>query len=176
MTNNEPPTPEQRAIAAYNRMMERVKAALDEAEQQTLTNLRQGVDKAAEVAEELGELTRDEAQKIAAYVQRDLHDAGEYLANSGRDLRSWLRFDVELIEDRLFDLFSSVADRTRLELLELAQQAQHGPEYHSGEITGPGTLLCQACGREVPFHATAHIPPCPICHGTIFMRADERET
>lgn len=172
MTRNDLPEPDQRAIAAYNRMMERVKSALDTAEKNTLMNLRQGVEKAARLAEQLGELTRDEAERIGTYLQRDLHDAGKYLADSGSDLRSWLRFDVELIEDRLLDLFSSVADRTRLEWLELEQRAHDEPTYHSGEITGPGTLQCQACGQEIHFHATGHIPPCPNCHGSQFVRAD----
>ena len=172
MTRNDPPEPDKRTIAAYNRMMERVKSALDTAEKNTLMNLRQGVEKAAGIAEQLGELTRDEAERIGTYLQRDLHDAGKYLAESGNDMRSWLRFDIELIEDRLLDLFGSVADRTRLEWLELEQRAHDGPDYHSGEITGPGSLLCKACGQEIHFHATGHIPPCPSCHGSQFVRAD----
>ncbi len=173
MTDSDPHNSEQRAVAAYNRMMERVKAALDEAGQNTLPNLRQGVEKAAKVAEQLGELSRDEAEKIASYLQRDLHDAGEYLAVTGSDMRSWFRFDVELIEDRLLDLFSSVADRTSMELMELERQARIGPTYHSGEITGPGTLQCTECGNDIHFHTTGHIPPCPTCHGTHFVRPDK---
>ena len=92
MADTDPQHSEQRAVMAYNRMMERVKAALDEAGHNTLPNLRQGVEKAAKVAEQLGELTRDEAEKIATYLLRDLHDAGVYLAATGSDLRSWLRF------------------------------------------------------------------------------------
>jgi hypothetical protein len=170
MSDSDPKDSQQRAIAAYNRMMDRVKTALEGSGQDTLPKLREGIAKAVRSAEQLGELSRDEAEKIAAYLQRDLHDAGEYLAETGRDLRSWLRFDVELIEDRLWDLFSSVADRTRLEWLELAQRAEKGPSYSSGEITGPGTLRCSACQQDLHFHATAHIPPCPHCHGTNFIR------
>lgn len=175
MTDTDPRHSDQRAIAAYNRMMERVKAALDEAGHNTLPNLRQGVEKATKVAEQLGELTRDEAEKIATYLQRDLHDAGEYLAATGSDLRSWFRFDVELIEDRLLELFSSVADRTRLEWLELERQARIGPTYNSGEVTGPGTLRCADCGKDIHFHTTGHIPPCPGCHGTQFVRPDRQD-
>ena len=151
MTDSDPKNSEQRAIAAYNRMMERVKAALDEAGHTALPNLRQGVEKAVKVAEQLGELTRDEAEKIATYLQRDLHDAGEYLAATGSDLRSWFRFDVELIEDRLLDLFSSVADRTRLEWLELERQARVGPTYNSGEITGPAPCSARTVAKTSTF-------------------------
>lgn len=170
MTDTDPHDPDQHAVAAYDRMMARVRAALEEAG----PNLRQGVEKAAKVAEQLGELSRDEAEKIAAYLQRDMHDAGEYLATTGSDLKSWFRFDVELIEDRLLDLFSSVADRTRLELLQLEEQARVGPIYNSGEITGPGTLRCADCGKDVHFYATGHIPPCAHCHGTHFVRPDHK--
>lgn len=170
MPNNHPEGSAQRAIAAYNRMMERVKTALEGPGHETLPGLRDSLAKAVRNAEQLGELSRDEAEKIAAWLQRDLRDAGEYLTETGRDLRSWLRFDVELIEDRLWDLFSSVADRTRLEWLELARRADTAPAYSTGEITGPGTLRCDVCQHDLHFHATAHIPPCPICHGTTFAR------
>lgn len=170
MSDHHPEGSAQRAIAAYNRMMERVKTALEGPGHETLPRLRDGLTKAVRNAEQLGELSREEAEKIAAYLQRDLHDAGEYLAATGRDLGSWLRFDVDLIEDRLWDLFSSVADRTRLEWLELAQRADAVAVYSTGEITGPGTLRCNTCHHDLHFHATAHIPLCPVCHGSTFAR------
>ena len=140
-------------VQAYDRMMERVKSRLVElgqAEKEVLPKLQQSIEHAAEKAVELGELTREEAQLISSYLRRDLEDAGHYLAQTGRDLRDWLRFDLELIEDRLLELFRSAADRTRLEILAFQETMERVSHYHTGEITGPGTLQCDTCGK--PMH------------------------
>ncbi|NIR61285.1 MAG: zinc ribbon-containing protein [Gammaproteobacteria bacterium] len=164
----------ERWIQAYNRMLERVKHALEEAEEHTLPKLGQAVDWAKEHAVELGELTRNEAEKVGEYVKRDLHDAGEYLSESSTDLRGWLRFDLELIEGQLLELFSKAADKTSMEWAALRRRMDQAARYHTGEVTGPGSLECMACGEVMAFHRTGHIPPCPRCHGTVFERPHRR--
>ncbi len=162
-----------RLTEAYDRMMERVKAGLEEveqAEQQVLPNLQKSIEHAAETAVELGELTREEAELLGQYLKRDLQDAGHYLATTGHDLRAWLRFDLDLIEDRLLDFLRRAADKTRLEMLSFQEEVERASHYSSGEITGPGTLRCDNCGKVLHFHATAPIPPCPQCQATRFSR------
>jgi hypothetical protein len=166
-------------IQAYHRMMERVKARLEEfeqAEKEVLPKLQRSIEHAAEKAVELGELTREEAQLISGYLKRDLMDAGHYLARTGHDLGEWLRFDLELIEDRVLDLFRSAADQTRLEMLAFQQMLDWESHYHTGEITGPGTLQCEHCGKYLHFHSIAHIPPCPNCHATSFSRSGDEDS
>lgn len=168
-----------RLTQAYNRMMERAKTRLEElehAEQEVLPRLRHSIEHAAEKAVELGELTREEAHMIGEYLRRDLEDAGRYLTEGGRDFRQWLRFDLELIEDRMLDLFRSAADKTRLEMLAFEEMLEEASHYQVGEITGPGTLQCDACGARIHFHATSVIPACPKCNATAFSRSvDEAE-
>ena len=165
-------------IRAYRRMMERVKTRLEEmeqAEKAAFPQLSASIEHAAEKAVELGELTREEARLIGGYLKRDLEDAGQYLTTSGRDLRAWLRFDGELLEDRLLDFFQRGVDQSRLEFLtfEQADTEVEPVEYRSGEITGPGTLQCLACGEPLVFHAPAAITPCGVCGGAVFVRVGE---
>ena len=160
----------QKLTKAYDRMMERVKSSLEQTEQDTAPNLQQSIERAAEKAVELGELSRDEAQLLSQYLQRDLEDAGRYLAITGQDLGTWLRFDLDLIEDRLLEFFSAAADKTRLEMLAFEEEVERASHYRTGEITGPGTLQCDNCGELLRFPATAHIPPCPKCHASDFSR------
>jgi len=160
-------------IEAYNRMMERVRGAIAAAERQAGPRLRRAVEEAKEKAVELGELTREEAERIAAYLLRDVQDAADYLAGpKGEELKQWLRFDIELIEQRLFELFLGVADQAKVEMVEFQQELAAAGSYRTGEITGPGTLACTACGELLHFHHTGHIPPCPRCHKTLFSRPD----
>jgi hypothetical protein len=164
------PSNGKKMVHGYNRMMERVKDALKETEKNTLAGLQYNIDLAKEKAVELGELSREEAARIGDYLRRDLEDAGEYLADSGAELGSWLQFDVEQVEERLWEVFTAAADQTKLAFLELAQRAQRASEYHTGELTTVGSLYCSACGELLHFHGTGHIPPCPKCHNTRFTR------
>jgi len=172
MTDSDDQTPTgDRLARAYDRMMEHVRSALDTAEQNTRPKLSHLLENAKDKAIELGEVTQEEAERVASYLQRDIEDAANYLTgNTAEDLVSWFKFDIELIEERLLELFTSVADPTKVELMLLEEQARRTEQYHTGEITGIGTLHCAECGKAIHFHSTAHIPPCPKCHATRFTR------
>jgi len=173
MTRNSPrPDSDQRLIHAYNRMMERLKNAMEHIEHEARPVLDHFITAAQQKAVELGELSREEAVKVATYLKRDMEEVKDYLTGpEARELSDWFKFDIGLVEDRVLELFSSVADKTKLELLELERRASRAGEYHTGEITGVGTLVCSQCGEALHFHATGHIPPCPKCHATTFARS-----
>ena len=157
-------------LHAYDNMMARVKTAFEEAEESTLPALRKFIQKARDTTVELEELTKDEAEKVSMYLQRDIEDAGKHLAETGHELGDWLRFDIDRVEDRLLEIFSRVADQTRIEWIELQQELRKDPPFHSGEVTGPGTLYCASCNEALHFHHTARIPPCPTCRNGTFLR------
>ncbi|EEF80512.1 hypothetical protein LP43_1687 [Methylophaga thiooxydans] len=162
---------EKKLIAAYDKMMERVNGFLDDAEQQAMPALQRNIDKAKQRAVELRELSAEEAEKVGAYLKRDLHEAADYLEHTGKEFSSWFTFDLHLVEERMFDFFASAADKTRLELNRLASQARKAQQYHTGEIAAIGTLVCVDCGCEMHFKKTSRIPPCPKCHKTSFKRS-----
>lgn len=165
-------------VASYEQMLERIRQTLDKTEK----TLEHALSDARETAIELGELTRDEAEQVAAYVKRDLQDMAQYLEERGQDLDTWFHIDLELIEARLKELIFSVADPTRVGWAEMSTRANEGERYHTGEVSGPGTLQCVACGKQIEFHAAGRIPPCPQCHATEFRRlrgadvTDEEQT
>ncbi len=156
---------------AYNLMLERSREAM----KTTQTGVRKAVDTAMESATELGELTREEAELVSIYVMRDLEDAASFINASGQELRDWLRFDLEVVENAVVDIFAQMVDHTRLELEKLEQRANAIGEWHTGEVVGIGTLSCKSCGELLHFHQTGHIPPCPKCHGTTFNRISRGE-
>lgn len=156
---------------AYNLMLERSRETI----KTTQSGVRKAVDTAMEKATELGELSREEAELVSIYVMRDLEDAATFINTSGKELRDWLRFDVEVVENALIDRFAQMVDHTRLELDKLELQANIVGEWHTGEVVGIGTLSCKSCGELLHFHQTGHIPPCPKCHGTTFRRISRSE-
>lgn len=150
--------------------MERAKARLEEAGEKAAPTLEHAIEAARETAVRLGELGRDEADRVATYLRRDLHEAARYLDDTGKDIRTWLYIDLELIEARLLDLITGVADKTRVELAQWSERATR--DYRTGEVTAPGALACAQCGKHLHFSRIAHIPPCPQCHGTVFSRVN----
>jgi hypothetical protein len=170
MPDNPKPDAADRMVDAYDRMLKHIHDAVAEARRETVPRVRELVETARDHIVALGELTREEAAKVAGYLERDLKDAAAYIAETGEGLREWWRFDLKLMEDRMLDMFASVADQTSLQLREWAEQARQAPAYRTGEITGPGTLVCEGCGEELTFVKAGRIPPCPKCGGTGFKR------
>ena len=163
-------------VRGYERMLDRLRAFMEQAGEQGRTRLRDALETVKERTVELGELTREEADRIAGYLQRDVEQAAQYSAATDDDLAGWLQMDLRLVENWVWDRFASVADRTRLEWVELQHQLQRAAEYHTGEVAGPGALTCDGCGETLQYSKPGRIPPCPRCRGTVYRRpvsADE---
>ena len=156
--------------AAYEIMFERTAASLYSAEQKSGQLLHKLIDEAKEKAVELKELSEEDAEKIAGWLKRDLDDIVNYLTETGLELKDWLGFETTLLESAVLDLLLKAADKTTVELLTMKEHSRQPHAYHTGEITGPGTLVCDQCGEKLHFHRAGKIPPCPKCHATTFHR------
>ncbi len=157
---------------AYQHLLETSKEALDVSQKEATPAFLDAIDKGKEAVAQATELTAEEIDKLSDFVVRDLHDAAEYIAVGERELGDWLRIDALLIEDAFLEAFSHMVDHTKVALDELAENAKKASEWHTGEITSAGTLVCSACGEVLHFHNAGHIPPCPKCHATVFNRSE----
>jgi len=157
-------------IHAYMAMMGQLQQSLTEIEEKAGPRLHEKLDEAKERLVTEGELSRNEADKIANYLWRDIHDAGEFLAETGEPLDEWLYFDQSLVEDKFWQIFNDVAKKFEQDVKALPEAFHHNEVYHVGEITGVGTLRCYTCGKLVHFHHVDHIPPCPLCLRGAFTR------
>lgn len=159
-------------IDAYNKLMEYLYEAMDD----TLHTVAEAMEIAKEKISSFGghaqEFTQEELDKVAHYVMRDIeHAASTSTPIKDKDsLAEWLKFDIELIENFALEAFLDIADKTRIELARLEQQAKQYHPYASGEITGPGTFVCDACSKRIAFKSTSLIPVCPGCGGKNFSR------
>ncbi len=155
---------DQNLLPAYRKMLSRAEAAKK-------NTLHQRIEIAVETAVELNELSREEAENIGDYLRRDLQDAAEFIVSTEQALADWIRFDLELIEEHLLNMFSMMVDQSRLELDNLAERAHQAMEWHTGEITGLGTLYCANCNKPIHFRKPDYIPTCDNCESTLFNRA-----
>ncbi len=159
---------ENKLTKAYNDFM----AYMYEATDDTLHTIADKLDSAKEKISEVGGLSQEEISHISDDVSRDVHHAAHSLPdNSDDSLSEWLKFDIELLEDFALDSFLDVADKTRVELAELAQKAKlYSHPYKSGELTAPGSLSCNKCGKIIAFKSASVIPDCPDCGAKTFIR------
>lgn len=159
---------ENKHISAYDNMIKHLRDALAD----TSKSLSHGLETAKEKTSELGGLTQEEINKISDYVKRDVEDAAHTITDKSNDsLSEWLKFDIELIENFALGAFMDVADKTRIQLAELEQQARAASVYRTGEVTGPGTLVCTHCDKIIHFKTTSKIPECPACGNETFQRS-----
>jgi rubrerythrin len=154
-------------IAAYSDFMKHLHETMEE----TLHSFAEALEISKEKTGKNTDLSEDELNKVSSYVKRDVEHAAHGLSDKeDKDsLSEWFKFDIELIENFTLDAFLSVADKTRIELERLREQAETHT-YKSGDITVPGTFICDACGKEIAFKTTSEIPECPSCHAKTFIR------
>ncbi len=154
-------------IQAYNVLMRHLHESMGDTDYSSADALEIAKVKTGEQ----NRLTAEEIAQVSGYVTRDIdHAAGSLNSSSDDSLSEWLKFDIDLIENFALDAFMDLADKTRLELAILEQQAQQIHVYQSGEITGPGTFVCTNCNKEIAFKSTSHIPLCPNCQTNNFVR------
>ncbi|PKM11936.1 MAG: hypothetical protein CVV13_07125 [Gammaproteobacteria bacterium HGW-Gammaproteobacteria-3] len=157
---------ENKLIEAYNNLMGHLYEVMDDG----IHSLADALAKAKEKTSEVGGLTQEELNKVSDFVLRDVEHAAHAInKNDSDDLSEWLKFDIDLIENFALDAFMSVADKTSIELSRLKAVAEVNT-YHSGEITSPGTFVCDQCDKEIAFKSTSVIPTCPECGAETFVR------
>lgn len=154
-------------VKAYLDFMDHIYEAMDD----TLHSFADALEISKEKTGKAGDLTSEELDKVKSYVKRDVEHAAHGLSGNEDDhsLSGWFKFDVELLENFALKSFLSVADKTRIELAKLQQLAETH-SYQSGEVTAPGTFICDACGKEIAFKTPSEIPECPVCAGKKFVR------
>ncbi|HIJ21494.1 MAG: zinc ribbon-containing protein [Gammaproteobacteria bacterium] len=154
-------------IRLYHTLRDQLQEIAEEGREQ-LPSLQELIAETREKSAELSELTREEVDEVSRYLHRDLEATGNYLAETGEDLGRWFHMEEALVEDRLKELFTQLADPTRIALERLDADARASQNYLSGEVIGMGQLKCSACEHTLQFNQTSIIPRCPECNGTLF--------
>lgn len=173
MSDNDPIiTPTKNMIEAYRKLLKFTMKEAKLVEDKTGPVLHELIDTTSKNMSKLGDITEEEAEKVSDYLKRDLREAANYMSETGEDLKKWFSLDTingEILEEYILELFMEAADQTTVELNKIKLAAATA-EYHTGEITAPGILVCDECGENLHFEKTGHIPPCAKCRGTRFHR------
>jgi len=156
---------------AYEKMFETVAEDLHKAEEKSAPVLRDLIVRAKDKLLAAEEITAEEGEKLARYLERDLVDLAGAIAENGRELKDWLGFETAVLEDYFLDLLKKTADQTEIEWLKLKMEAAATrPIYKAGEVVAPGTFECTKCGEQIHLKKAGHLPPCPKCAHPDFKR------
>lgn len=156
---------------AYQRLLHRVRDSWEQLEQKTVDGIRHEIDQAIELEEAAEEMTREELDLLGAYLKRDIESLSQFVAQTGKGVADWLKFDIHLLEDRLAALLLSVADQTTVEQRALSQQMQSAePLYVAGETVMAGTFACTNCGDVYVFTTPGRLENCIECSGDAYTR------
>ena len=164
--------PMEKLVEGYRRMTERLAERLHDFEHLTQEAFHDVLDSVRNESVSLKELTKTEAQQVADWLKRDFYALAEEARKTGQEFKEWFPFEVKVEESYLWDKIMSAADPTIVDLLELKEEAMLADFdlWHTGEVTAPGILECTKCGEQLHFSSAGHIPPCPKCHNTTFVR------
>jgi hypothetical protein len=156
--------------AAYETMYEHVVADIHKVKDQGGPKLHDLIDEAKDKAVKIEHVAEDDAEKISTWLKRDLEEVIHYIVETEYAAKEWLGFETALIKSEIIRLLLETADKTTVQLQRMKDNARKPSTYHTGEITGPGTLICDECGEKLHFHNAGHIPPCPKCQKTRYHR------
>ncbi len=117
-----------------------------------------------------GEVTEDEALKLTDYLKRDLVESVQWMEKNDKEMRDWFGYESGVIKAGLLEMFAEAADQTRIDMLQFQHELEEGGQYHTGQYTVPGVLICESCAEKLHFSEVGRIPPCPKCKGTVFFR------
>lgn len=152
----------------YEKLAERAHEIFKESSEKTLANLEIAIEKAREGLVKAGEISQSESQKLKEYLRRDIEQGAKFFDSFKEQASEKLQ--PGRVRANLLDFTSTLAHTASQLFDRLGEWADSTASYHTGQVTGPGTLMCRECGKEMNFKKTGNIPPCPSCKKTEFRR------
>ncbi len=165
MTESHQKKNEQEDVSLYEKIISRTEELLVSGRK----NLDEALKKAGDELSSAGNFTRERAEKVSAFVKRDIQHTFDG-AGKGKDSVKQA-VDPKRVAAGAQSIFSRILSNAAETLTDWAKKTEQQLEYKTGEITSPGTLTCKECGEEIQMKKTAKIPPCPKCHHTVYRKS-----
>lgn len=154
--------------ALYDRFAERTRELFEASQEKG----KDAMDKAIEMAREqfaaAGEFSAEQGEAFRKYMRRDLAQTEADMRTVGQEATE--RFNPARLGAGAFSSMARLLQATGSALQSLSLKVEDALRFNTGEITAAGTLTCAKCGQKVQLKRSAHIPPCPSCHGTEFRK------
>ena len=160
---------EEQEVSQYEKLAARTKELFETAREKTPKTLEEAFERAREEMIAAGDFSREQARKIQSFVQRDLKSAGAHFSQLGKTVKETL--EPQRVASGIQSTMACILDALGDVLKDLASKAEEHLTYRTGELSSPGTLKCNSCGKRVHMTTTGRVPPCAKCHGTDFRKS-----
>lgn len=170
MTDFKPRDPYDDLSKAYEMMYRYVVSNFHKAQEKSVPLVAQLIEEAKQTVKEIEEVSEEDRVKLSGWLKRDLDEAIYYLSTADYEVKDWLGFETTLIKSEIIESLQELAYRAGGELQQMKDKIHKPYDYHTGEVMGFGTLVCDECGEKLHFHKAGKIPPCPRCHKSSFHR------
>lgn len=169
-------------VSLYDRLLARTEVLLESGR----ISLEDALHEAAEELSSLGDYTRGQADRVAAFVKRDILHAADRAAAASTAVQEDTReddktehftgavrdaIDPQRVMTGAQSFFSRLVAGAAMTLSEWGERLERNLEFKAGEITSPGRLTCKNCGEIIRLKQTLEIPPCPRCGQTAFRKS-----
>lgn len=168
----------------YDRLLARAEVLLEGGR----NNLEDALRKASEELTSFGEYSREQADRVSAYIKRDVLHANDKKENPAAGLNEQAQseagdsttsfsqtvrdaIDPKRVATGAQSFFSKVMISTATTLGEWGRKMEGHLEFRTGDVTSPGTLTCKNCGESIRVKQTTQIPSCPKCGHVSFRKS-----
>ena len=156
-------------IEQFEKLAARTRELFEQSVEKSRASLSAALDKAKQEMVAAGSVTAEKGEQLRSMVLRDLEATREELHSAVNKARQG--FDPSRIGFGVLGLMQSFAESVSDAFSDMAETLQSKRTYKTGEICGPGTLTCDACGKTMSMAQTGHVPPCSGCKKTEFSRS-----
>ncbi|SMF51928.1 Zinc-ribbon containing domain-containing protein [Alteromonadaceae bacterium Bs31] len=159
---------ESKLAQTYEDMAAKARELFAASSEKTLASLEKAIESAREHFVKIGEVTQQESAHLKSYLRRDLEQAAKQFHSLSDQAKT--KFTSENLQAGFMDFTAQLAHNASDMFSRLAEWAETGSSYHTGQVTAPGTLKCRKCEKTMNFKKTGNIPPCPGCRSTDFIK------
>ncbi len=165
MTDNNQQNNEQDNVSLYEKIVLQTEELLGSGRK----TLDEALKRAGDDLASAGTFTREQAEKISAFVKRDIQHVVDSTSKGKTNMKEAV--DPKRISVGAQSIFSRILSSTAETLNDWAKKSEQNLEFKTGEVTSPGSLTCKNCGEVIHMKKTAKIPPCPKCHHTVYRKS-----
>lgn len=155
---------EDQEVTLYKNLVSRSKEILETTRDKTADAFSRSMEKAKEELVQTGQSSREQAERLKGYFQRDFSRAGQ----SVKHFRE--AFQPGRVGSGIQSLFSELLASLGSTFSDWSARMEENVTYTTGELSSPGTLMCKKCQGKMHFKKTGRIPPCPKCASTQFKK------
>lgn len=160
---------EDQDISNYEKLASKTKEQLIDSRDHSMRWLHGAVDASAEQLEKAGAFTKEEGERAGRFLKRDLAATRVDFARARASISKGL--NPSRVGGGFVDLASHLFESMGEAFQGWAAKSEEALAFNTGEVSGPGTLTCNACGTELQLEQSSRVPPCPKCHKTVFRKS-----